>query len=86
LGILSKSLERKTLRYFFHFVGDGTFHEDTTGEHFPTVGEAIAHARVIAAELMADDPNYDSMAVSVVDENANVVARVLVGHGDLSST
>lgn len=57
-------------------MGDGIFHEDTTGEHFSSVEAAVDHARVIVAQLMADDPDYDSLAVSVRDENAKEVARL----------
>ena len=70
------------MRYFFHFVGDGKIHEDERGEHFSSVGAAKARAHVIAAELRADDPAYQSLvAVRVDDERGNEVARVPITDG-----
>jgi hypothetical protein len=71
-------MERQ-LRYFFHFLSEGTFHKDTTGDDFSSIDAAIAHVRVIAAELRVGDPDYQSLAISVTDENGNEVARVAVG-------
>ena len=69
------------MRYFFHFVGDGKIHEDERAS-ISRVGAAIAQAHVIAAELRADDPAYQSLvAVRVDDERGNEVARVPITDG-----
>jgi hypothetical protein len=67
------------LRYFFHYAGNGQFHEDEVGEQFASVEAATARARVLAAELRSDDDFYHSLVLSVIDENGNEVVRVPVG-------
>jgi hypothetical protein len=51
------------------------------GEDFPSVETAIVHAFRIAAELGADDPNYQWHAVKVIGEGGNEVARVPIKGG-----
>ena len=62
------------MRYFFHVACDDIRYEDDSGEDFPSVEIALAHADRIAAELRGDDPNCH--AVILADENGNEVARV----------
>ena len=67
------------MRYFFHYAGDGQFHEDEVGEEFGSVEAATARAEVLAAELGADDPYYRTLVLSVTDDQGNEIARVPVG-------
>ena len=45
------------MRYFFHYAGDGQFHEDEVGEEFGSVEAATARAEVLGA----DDPYYRTL-------------------------
>jgi hypothetical protein len=68
------------VRFFFHVDGRGIRYEDDSGEDFPSVETAIAHAFRIAAELRTDDPNYEWQAVSVIGDG-HEVARVPIKGG-----
>jgi hypothetical protein len=67
------------LRYYFHFISQGTVYEDKTGEYFSSVEDAIAHAHVMAAELEADGTHYHDQFVFGTDAIGNEIARVTIG-------
>ena len=69
------------VQFFFHVVGGRIDYDDDSGEDFPSVQTAIVHAFLIAAELRADDPNYQWHAVKVIAEGGNEVARVPIKGG-----
>jgi hypothetical protein len=67
------------LRYFFNFM-DGTKLPDLSGIDFTTEEAAIAHARVIALNILATSPDHigPQRFVSVVRGDGHEVARVPV--------
>jgi hypothetical protein len=67
------------LRYYFHFLSAGIVYDDKTGEYFSSVEDAIAHAHVIAAELVADGTHGHDQFVFVTDVIGNEIARVAIG-------
>jgi len=67
------------LRYFFHFVSNGSVYEDPKGEHFSSVEEAINNARVMAAMLKTDGPHNRAQMIFVTDHKGMEVARVDIG-------
>lgn len=67
------------MRYFFHFVSNGSVYEDPKGEHFSSVEEAINNARVMAAMLKTDGPHNRAQMILVTDHGGMEVARVDIG-------
>jgi hypothetical protein len=63
-------------RYYFH-VSNGKTYTDETGSVFSTPEDALAHARVLAAEL-GQDRDWDSFVVSVTDADGKGVAQIPV--------
>jgi hypothetical protein len=53
--------------YFFHVQYHGSLVNDDIGEAFPTVGEAQAHAAVVAHELGRNDPQPVTVYVYTED-------------------
>jgi hypothetical protein len=68
------------LRYFFHFVSNGSVFEDSKGEHFSSVEEAINNARVMAVMLKADGSRNRTQMILVTDHKGTELARVDVGN------
>jgi hypothetical protein len=64
------------LRYFFHFVSNGSVYEDPKGEHFASVEEAINNARVMAAMLKTDGSHNRTQIILVTDHKGTELARV----------
>ena len=67
------------MRYFFHFVSNGSVYEDPKGEHFSSVEEAMDNARVMAAMLNTDGPHHRAQMILVTDHNGTELARVDIG-------
>jgi hypothetical protein len=63
-------------RYYFH-VGNGKQYMDETGSVFSAPEGAIAHARVLAAEL-AQDGDWGGFVISVTDAGGRVLAQIPV--------
>lgn len=68
-------LEASILRYFFH-VQNGRLYKDEIGQDFSSVEDVRSCAAVIARELARDGRQNMGIAVLVIDENENEVARV----------
>jgi hypothetical protein len=64
------------LRYFFHFVSNGSVYEDPKGEHFSSVEEAINNARVMAVMLKTDESHNRTQTILVTDHKGTELARV----------
>jgi hypothetical protein len=67
------------LRYFFHFVSNGSVYEDRKGEHFSSAEEAINNARLMAAMLKTDGPHNHTQIILVTDHKGTELARVDIG-------
>jgi len=67
------------LRYFFHFVSNGSVYEDPKGEHFSSVEEAINNARVMATMLKTDGSPNRTQLILVTDHKGTELARVDAG-------
>lgn len=67
------------MRYFFHFVSNGSVYEDPKGEHFSSVEEAISNARIMATQLKTDAPNNHDQIILVTDQKGTELARVVIG-------
>jgi hypothetical protein len=78
------SQEVRTLRYFFHFVSNGSVYEDPKGEHFSSAEEAINNARVMAAMLKTDGLHNRTQMILVTDHKGTELARVDVGKQSLA--
>jgi hypothetical protein len=63
-------------RYYFH-VSNGKQYLDETGSVFSALKDAIAHARVLAAEL-ALDGDWDGFVISVTNADGRVAAQIPV--------
>jgi hypothetical protein len=63
-------------RYYFH-VSNGKQYRDETGSVFLAFNDAIAHARILAAEL-AQDRDSDGFVISMTDADGSVVAQIPV--------
>jgi hypothetical protein len=67
---------RRAVGAIYHFhLRNGCQYPDKTGSIFPTPGEAIAHAAVLAAELRQDE-GWDRFAIHVANEHGEEVALV----------
>jgi Domain of unknown function (DUF6894) len=64
------------LRYFFHFVSNGSVYEDPKGEHFSSVEEAINNARVMATMLKTDGSHNRTQMILITDHKGTELARV----------
>ena len=64
------------MRYFFHFVSNGSVYEDPKGEHFSSVEEAINNARVMATMLKTDGSPNRTQLIVVTDHKGTELARV----------
>ena len=64
------------MRYFFHFVSNGSVYEDPKGEHFSSVEEAINNARVLAAMFKTDGLHNRTQMILVTDRKGTELARV----------
>ena len=67
------------MRYFLHFVSNGSVYEDPKGEHFSSVEEAINNASVMAGMLKTDGPHNRAQMILVTDHKGMEVARVDIG-------
>ena len=67
------------MRYFFHFVSNGSVYEDPKGEHFSSVEEAINNARVMATMLKTDWSPNRTQLILVTDHKGTELARVDIG-------
>jgi hypothetical protein len=76
---LRRKLEVGTLRYFFHFVSNGSMYEDPKGEHFSSIEEALDNARVMAAMLNLDGLHNRTQMILVTDQAGAELARVDIG-------
>ena len=63
-------------RYYFHD-SNGKQYLDETGRVFSALKDAIAHARILAAEL-AQDRDWDGFVISMTDADGRVVAQIPV--------
>jgi len=77
---LRGKLEVGTLRYFFHFVSNGSMYEDPKGEHFSSIEEALDNARVMAAMLNLDGLHNRTQMILVTDQAGAELARVDIGN------
>ena len=75
----AEAKEVRTLRYFFHFVSNGSVYEDPKGEHFSSVEEAINNARVMATMLKTDGSPNRTQLILVTDHKGTELARVDIG-------
>jgi uncharacterized protein DUF6894 len=62
-------------RYFFQAQYRGAMLTDDIGEEFPTLNEAEAHATVVASELGRNSTQDQAVAVFVLGENGELLAR-----------
>jgi hypothetical protein len=70
-------LSSRGARYYFH-VGHSRNYPDETGSVFSSREGAVAHARVLAAEL-GQDQDWAGFLVSVTDADGREVAQIPVG-------
>jgi len=66
------------LRYFFHFVSNGSVYEDPKGEQFSSLEEAMNNARIIAGELKMDGSNRRTQVILVTDQKGAELARLAI--------
>jgi hypothetical protein len=62
--------------YYFHF-RNGSEYRDETGSVFATRGDAIAHAAVLAGELVQEE-NWNGFSIHVANEQGEEIAQVPV--------
>ena len=72
------------MRYFFHFVSNGSVYEDPKGEHFSSVEEAINNARVMAVMLKNERSHNRTQMILVTDHKGAELARVDIGNQSLA--
>ena len=68
------------MRYFFHFVSNGSVYEDPKGEHFSSVEEAINNAHVMATMLKTDGSHNRTQMILITDHKGTELARVDVSN------
>jgi hypothetical protein len=73
------------LRYFFHFVSDYSIYEDTTGQSFSSLEDALVEARSIAARSEPDAPPGHDQFISLVNSKGEELARVRIGARGIDS-
>ncbi len=61
-------------RLYFHIV-NGTRYPDETGSVFSTIGDAVAHAFVLAQEL-AQDESWQGYSILVTNDRGQEITRV----------
>jgi hypothetical protein len=61
-------------RFYFHIV-NGTRYPDETGSVFSTIGDAVAHAVVLAQEL-AQDESWQGSSILVTNDRGQEITRV----------
>jgi len=66
------------LRYFFHFVSNGSVYEGPKGEQFSSLEEAMDNARIIAAQLKMDGSNRSTQLILVTDQKGTELARLAI--------
>ena len=66
------------MRYFFHFVSNGSVYEDPKGEQFSSFEEAMDNARIIAAQLKMDGSNRRTQSILVTDQKGTELARLAI--------
>jgi hypothetical protein len=64
-------------RFYFPAEYDGATYVDDHGEDFPTIADAVAHAKVVAAELGRNNPK--AVTVFLVTEDGAQIASVPAG-------
>ena len=74
------------MRYFFHLMSRGRVFEDTMGDHFSTIEEALAHAHVVADDLGREGGHEREQAVIVANSEGQEIAVVPVRREGLAST
>jgi hypothetical protein len=67
------------LRFFFHLKSGDSVFEDTMGDDFLTIEEALAHARTVATELGREGGHERQQAVIVANAKREELAVVPVG-------
>jgi hypothetical protein len=71
--ILEES-EIAVARFYFPAEYDGVTYGDDHGEDFPTVADAMAHAKVVAAELGRNNPK--AVTVFLLTDEGEQIASV----------
>jgi imidazole glycerol phosphate synthase subunit HisF len=65
----------RTMRYFFHVVGNGGSYPDECGMDFAANEDALARGAVLAQE-MAYDGSLNGFSVSITNESGDEIGRI----------